>query len=63
MLDALLAKYVDAGIEPIEDVKVLTLDPFSRLGSAMELVEAFGGKPGYTKAVQELEAALYHEVS
>ncbi|GAB6091394.1 DEAD/DEAH box helicase family protein [Spirochaeta dissipatitropha] len=59
VLAALLDKYVDAGIEPIEDVKVLTLDPFSQLGSPIELVNAFGGKPGYTEAVQELETALY----
>ncbi|MFH7326416.1 EcoAI/FtnUII family type I restriction enzme subunit R [Desulfurivibrio sp. C05AmB] len=59
VLDALLTKYTDAGIEPIEDVKILNLDPFTRMGSAMELVNAFGGKPGYTEAVKDLEDALY----
>jgi type I restriction enzyme R subunit len=59
VLDALLVKYADTGIESIEDIKILTLDPFSRLGTAPELVAAFGGKSGYLKAVQELEQQLY----
>lgn len=63
VLDALLAKYVDAGIGPIEDVRLLTLDPFTQIGSAIELIDAFGGKPGYTEAVRELEEALYRSVS
>lgn len=61
VLDALLDKYTDAGIEPIEDVKVLTLAPFSQLGAPMELINGFGGKPGYTQAVKALETALYQQ--
>ncbi|MDN3523078.1 EcoAI/FtnUII family type I restriction enzme subunit R [Halomonas ramblicola] len=60
VLESLVDKYADAGIAPIEDPKVLTLAPFDRLGAPMELVKAFGGKPGYTRAVRELEDALYH---
>lgn len=59
VLESLVDKYADAGIEPIEDPKVLTLAPFSGIGAPMELVQAFGGKPGYTRAVRELEDALY----
>jgi type I restriction enzyme R subunit len=59
VLSALLDKYADAGIESIEDIKILTLDPFTRLGTAPELVGAFGGKPKYLQAVQELESLLY----
>ena len=59
VLDALLDKYADAGIESIEDIKILTLDPFSKLGTAPELIGAFGGKPKYLQAVQELECLLY----
>jgi type I restriction enzyme R subunit len=61
VLDALLDKYTDAGIEPIEDVKILTLSPFSDIGAPMELLNAFGGKPAYTHAVKELEDALYQQ--
>ena len=59
VLAALLDKYADSGIESIEDIKILTLDPFNRLGTAPELINSFGGKPGYLKAVQELEQQLY----
>ncbi|MCG5515664.1 MULTISPECIES: EcoAI/FtnUII family type I restriction enzme subunit R [unclassified Ectothiorhodospira] len=59
VLESLVEKYTDAGITPIEDPKVLTLAPFSAIGAPMELVKAFGGKAGYTRAVHELEDALY----
>jgi type I restriction enzyme R subunit len=61
VLDGLLEKYAEAGIEPIEDRKILNLDPFNRLGSPVELIQAFGGKEGYKQAVRELEDALYHQ--
>ena len=59
VLDALLDKYTDTGIENIEDIKVLTLDPLAGLGTPTELVGAFGGKLAYQQAVQALEQALY----
>lgn len=59
VLNGLLDKYADAGIESIEDIKILTLDPFTRLGTAPELIQSFGGKPAYLQAVQELEQQLY----
>jgi type I restriction enzyme R subunit len=59
VLESLLDKYADSGIETIEDIKVLQLAPFSELGTAPELVNAFGGKPGYLLALRELEQQLY----
>ncbi|PKD38575.1 restriction endonuclease [Methylomonas sp. Kb3] len=59
VLETLLEKYADTGIENIEDIKILTLDPFKNMGTATELVSAFGGKPAYLAALQELEAHLY----
>ncbi len=59
VLEGLLDKYADTGIEHIEDTKILNLDPFSRVGAPMELVNAFGGKPGYDAALRELEDQLY----
>ena len=59
VLESLLEKYADTGIENIEDIKILTLDPFKDMGTASELVSAFGGKPAYIKALQELEQHLY----
>jgi type I restriction enzyme R subunit len=59
VLEALLDKYADTGVENIEDIKILTLDPFKSMGSAPELILAFGGKPAYLQALKELEAQLY----
>lgn len=59
VLETLLEKYADTGIENIEDIKILTLDPFKNMGTASELVSAFGGKQGYTIALHELEKHLY----
>jgi type I restriction enzyme R subunit len=59
VLEALLDKYADAGPEAIEDMRILQLDPFSRIGSAMELVKAFGSKSAYNQAVIELEQQIY----
>ena len=63
VLESLVEKYADAGIAPIEDPKVLTLAPFSRIGAPMELVQAFGGKLGYDQALFELENALYRPIA
>ncbi|WP_447801472.1 EcoAI/FtnUII family type I restriction enzme subunit R [Pseudomonas kilonensis] len=59
VLEALLEKYADTGVEHIEDIKILQLDPFSQIGAPVELVKAFGGKAGYAKALHELEDELY----
>ena len=59
VLESLLDKYADSGIETIEDMKILTLDPFKHMGTASELVAVFGGKPGYLAALAGLKAALY----
>lgn len=59
ILEALLDKYADSGIEHIEGMEILELDPFSRIGEPLELIRAFGGKSAYKKALHELEEQLY----
>src|SRR5690606_1038366 len=59
VLEALLDKYADEGIGHIEEVNVLTVQPFSRLGTPLEIVQRFGGKQQYVEAVIELERELY----
>ena len=59
VLETLLDKYQDTGLENIKDIKILTLDPFKNMGTASELVSAFGGKPAYLAALYELENQLY----
>ena len=63
VLDALLDKYADEGVNAVEDRGVLRVSPLSDLGTPLELVRPFGGRDGYDAAVQELEAALYGEVA
>ena len=59
VLDALLDKYAQTGIEEIEDMKVLTVDPIKHIGTPAEIVNLFGGKPQYLQAIRELEAEIY----
>jgi type I restriction enzyme R subunit len=59
VLDSLLDKYADNGIGSIEDRKILQLPPFNQMGTAMELVNAFGNKTGYDRALHTLENTLY----
>jgi type I restriction enzyme R subunit len=55
VLDALLDKYADQGIEPIEDVKILQIPPFNQMGSIIEIIQSFGSVEAYTNALKELE--------
>jgi len=59
VLNALLDKYANEGIENIEDIKILKVNPFDHFGTPTEIVKLFGGKDGYIKALNELELALY----
>ena len=59
VLDALLDKYADEGIAAIESNEVFKLQPFTALGSPVELVRSFGGRPQYLGALQALERELY----
>lgn len=59
VLQALLDKYADEGVAAIEETRILSIAPFTSLGTPLELIRAFGGKAQYEQAVQELEAALY----
>jgi type I restriction enzyme, R subunit len=59
VLDALLDKYADEGITAIESTEVLKIQPFTRLGSPVELVKSFGGRPQFLGALQALERELY----
>ncbi|KRE19175.1 DEAD/DEAH box helicase family protein [Bacillus safensis] len=60
VIEALLDKYANDGIKEIEDTKVLQLKEFAKIGSPMKIVEAFGGKEAYLKAVKELENEIYY---
>ena len=59
VLEALLDKYADEGIENIEDIKVLKVNPFDKFGTPTEIIKLFGGKPQYLQALNQLEKELY----
>ena len=59
VLEALLDKYADEGIEPMEEPQILTIAPFNQIGTPVEIAKAFGGFEGYQKAVWELQRELY----
>jgi type I restriction enzyme R subunit len=59
VLEALLDKYADEGIENIESMDVLKVKPLTELGSPVEIISEFGSKEQYLKAIKELENELY----
>ncbi|MEX0916176.1 MAG: type I restriction-modification enzyme R subunit C-terminal domain-containing protein, partial [Wenzhouxiangellaceae bacterium] len=61
VLDALLTKYADEGMFNLDDTNVLRIPPLDRLGTPVELVNAFGGKPGFEQAIHDLQTELYRE--
>jgi type I restriction enzyme R subunit len=63
VLEALLEKYADEGIENIEDIKILKVNPFDDFGTPMEIISLFGGKKQYLRAIIELEQEIYRKVA
>jgi type I restriction enzyme R subunit len=60
VLEALLERYADEGLPPLEDAKVLQLKPFDSIGTPVEIVKRiFGGPKGYAAAVNELTNEIY----
>ena len=59
VLENLLDKYADEGIDDLESIEVLKVKPFTDFGSPMEIVNTFGSKKEYLKAIHELEVELY----
>lgn len=59
VLSSLLEKYMDGGINDLEDTKILETHPFSEKGSPARIARLFGGRNNYLQAVQELQQQLY----
>lgn len=60
VLESILDKYTDSGTFELEDPAIITLDPIKRLGTAPEIIRAFGGREQYEAAVHDLAQQLYH---
>ncbi len=61
VLETLLDKYADEGVENIENIDVLRVKPFDDFGSPLEIISHFGNKQQYFQAVRELENELYRK--
>lgn len=60
VLEALLDKYADEGIENMESMEVLQVKPLSDFGSTLEIVNGiFGSREKYLRAIKDLENELY----
>ncbi len=59
VIEALIDKYADEGVQTIESMDVLNVPPLTHLGSPVELVRSFGGRDDYLQALQTLERELY----
>jgi len=64
VLEALLDKYADEGIENMESLEVLQVKPLSDFGSTVEIVNGiFGSRDKYLTAIHELEVELYKNIA
>ena len=59
VLDALLDKYAEEGVENIESMDILNLYAVSGGKTRVEVVKLFGGREGYERALRELEDEIY----
>ena len=59
VINALLEKYADEGIENLEDAEVLRVKPISQFGRPLEIMKMFGGRGGYHRMIREVERKLY----
>ena len=59
VLETLLERYMNVGVYEVEKTDILYLDDFKGYGKPSRIVQLFGGKSGYLKAVKELENEIY----
>jgi type I restriction enzyme R subunit len=62
VINALLDKYSDEGIENMESLTILKVNPFIEFGTPMEIISFFSGKDKYLDAIHEIENQLYSVV-
>jgi len=61
VIEALLDKYADEGIENLESINILKVNHFRQFGTPYEIVNSFGGKDKYLKTIKDMEKYLYAE--
>lgn len=59
VMEALLDKYADQGIEAVESPDAFKIVPFPEMGTPVEIVMAFGGRNQFQSAMRDLKTQLY----
>lgn len=59
VVEALLDKYANEGIENLESNEILKIAPFTQIGSPIEILRSVGGRDQYQQLVKELEQEIY----
>jgi type I restriction enzyme R subunit len=59
IMEALLDKYADQGVESLDSSDVLKVIPFPQMGTPVELIRAFGSRQKYALALRDLENRIY----
>lgn len=60
ILDLILTKYCDSGLEDLENVDILKLDPIKQFGTQIYIINRiFGGIENYQNAIREMKNCLY----
>jgi len=60
ILNSLLDKYSERGIDDLENIDVLKVNPINQYGTQIYIInKIFGGKEKYLAAVRELEKENY----
>lgn len=62
VLDLILEKYVDYGLNQIRP-DIISVEPITRQGNPIEIVNEFGGIDEFKKAIEELQTLLYQEAA
>lgn len=59
VLEDLLQKYAEHGIQELDDLHILEVPPLSNHGTAVEIAQAFGGPERLHQAIDELQRLVY----
>ena len=59
IINMLLDKYIEFGLDEITKTTVLKLDEFARFGSPVRIAEQFGGTEAYNQMTESLVSELY----
>ena len=60
VLENIINKYSEEGIENIESLEVLRVPPIDKYGSVFEIINKFGGREKYIQTIKEVSRELYN---